>query len=104
MDVGKPEPDGSTTGLRGRLLDFEQLHVENERRARLDTARAAVAIGEIRRADDSALAADLHRLQGFRPARNDAFERECRRLVALARAVEHLSVRQGAVIDRKSVV
>src|SRR6185369_1664096 len=59
-----------SSGTRGRLLhDLEQLDLEYQRRARLDlAAHRAVAIGEVRRADEAALAAHLHELHGLGPA------------------------------------
>ena len=60
--------------------------------------RAAVAVGEVGRADEPALAADLHQLHALGPALDDAVQRKRRRLAALDRAVEHRAVGQRAVV------
>src|SRR5262245_64600278 len=57
----------STSGSSGTdelLHDLEQLDLEHERRARLDLRwRPAVAVGQVRGADDAALATHLHELR-----------------------------------------
>src|SRR5690606_21014833 len=81
-------------------LDLEQLDIEHERRARLNGWRAPIAVGKLRRTDDAALTAGLHRLQGFGPARDDGFEGKGFRTVPLARAIEHRPVgRRPLIVD-----
>ena len=83
-----------------RGLMSSQLDLEAQRRVRRNgAAGAALAIGELGRADELGLAADLHLLHAFGPALDDAAEREHRRRVALVRAVE-----LGAVGERAAVV
>src|SRR5262245_55947056 len=77
------------------LHDFQQLHLEHQRGPRLDArGRAALAIGQGRRAHQPALASDLHHLYALGPAADDAVERKRHRLAALHRAVEHGAVDQ----------
>src|SRR5262249_55822116 len=86
----------STSGSSGigpwppRLLhDLEQLHVEDQRGARLDLGRrSAVAVGDRRGTHQPGLAAHLHELDALRPAWNHLVQLEGGRLVALDRAVE----------------
>src|SRR5207302_552074 len=90
--------------LSGRsLLYVQQLHVELERRVRRDRAReAARAVGEVRRDQQLAAAADLHARDALVPALDHPplAERERERLPAVARAVELLSVEEPArVVD-----
>ena len=67
-------------------------------------AGAALAVGQLGRADELGLAADLHPLHALRPAGDDAVERKRRRLVALVRAVELGAVHQrAAVVDAHRV-
>jgi len=61
--------------------------VPREKRTPVRRSRGAGELG---------LAADLHALHAFGPARDDAAEWELRRLVALVRAVEFAAVREGA--------
>src|SRR5947199_9334821 len=91
---------GKKSAPRSLLLhDLEQLDLEDERRAGLDRGRrAAVAVGDVRGADETALAAHLHELQPLGPALDDAVQREGRRLAALDGAVEHRAVGQRALV------
>src|SRR6478735_10609641 len=57
----------------GRLLDRQQLDVENQCGVgRNDTAGAALSIAELRRNDQRSLAADLHGGHALIPAGDDA--------------------------------
>src|SRR2546422_9406674 len=76
-----------------------QLHLEHQRRARLDARRrAAITVGEVGRADELALAADLHGLHALGPALDHLIEREGDGLAALDRRVEDAAVGQRALI------
>src|SRR6187455_153796 len=56
-------------GRRGRARDdFQQLDLEHERGAPGDGLVTTVTVGEIGRADQARLAADLHPLHTFGPA------------------------------------
>src|SRR4051794_28373304 len=81
------------------LHDIKQFDVENERGEGWNGAafRALGAIGEVRGNVDPPLVADLHLLQGFGPARNDAVDGNLRRLLA-QRAVEALAVQEHTVV------
>src|SRR5207244_4080949 len=59
------DEDGKKSAARSLLLhDVEQLDLEDERRAGLDRGRrAAVAVGDVRRAHEPTLASHLHELQ-----------------------------------------
>src|SRR3989442_5860494 len=91
---------GKKSAARSLLLHgLQQLDLEDERRAGLDRGRrAAVAVGDVRRADEATLSPNLHLLQRFGPAFDDAVQRERRRLSPLDGAVEHRAVDQGALI------
>src|SRR5512144_703771 len=81
------------------LLHGEQLHLEDERRARRDEgARAALAVGDGGRADELRLAADLHLLDALRPAGDDAVQRERGRAAVLLGGVEHGPVDERALV------
>src|SRR5450759_1025946 len=92
-------PQRSSEG--GLLLDREQFDLEDQRRAALDLRGASrVAVGELRRAHETGLAARLHELETLRPARNDAAQRERHGLAAVDGAVEDGSVpERAAVVD-----
>src|SRR5262245_13740810 len=100
----------SRAGLVRHGLDREQLDVEDQRRVRRDdaVARAAAAIGERRRDDETALAADLHARDALFPAPDHApaAKRKRKRLAAVARAVElaPVVVRRGRVVEPARVV
>src|SRR5258708_11794118 len=71
--------------------DAQQLDVEGERRIGPDTTRKTLRpIGERRRHDQPALAADTHAAHALVPSFNDAAgaELKAERLAAVARAVE----------------
>src|SRR6266702_5695556 len=92
--MGAPRRPAS---VRRSLLDLEQLHLEDERRATGDGGRAAlVAVRDRRRADELGLAPDLQLRDALGPALDDLVERELRRLPALHGAVEDLSIGEGA--------
>src|SRR5438552_462403 len=95
-----PAIGGRVDGARGTLLrDLQQLDLEDERGPGLDPGRrAAVAVGEVGRADEPTLPADLHQLEALLPARDDPVQLKRRGLAALDRAVEHRAVGQRAVI------
>src|SRR5579863_5842988 len=80
---------------RASALHVEQFDVEDQGRVRrYDAAGAARAITELRRNDQSALAADFHRGDTFVPARNHLAlsDRKLERIVAIDRGVELLAL------------
>jgi len=77
--------------------DMQALLIEL-RPAGLDDAGRPIAIGDIGRTHDMALAANFHQLQGFSPARNDPVKRHRDRLTALDGTVEHLAVDERALV------
>src|SRR5712692_2142547 len=88
------------TWMCGALLhDLQQLHLEDQRGSRLDArGRATLAVRQVGRAHEPALAPDLHHLDALGPAANHAVERKRHRLAPLVRAVEHGAVRQSALV------
>src|SRR6476646_9328279 len=81
------------------LHNVEQLDFKDKRRAWLNDRRGpTIAIREIRRAYQAALATDFHLLHAFRPTFNDVAEWKGCRLIALDRTVEYRAVDQGAVV------
>src|SRR5262249_17220193 len=108
------EQDGEAGGDRGPALagrgrrrtvtyslrsDLEQLDLEDQRRPGLDLGRGApVAVGELGRAHQPALAAALHELAALGPALDHLVEREGGWLAALDGAVEHGAVGERAVV------
>src|SRR5262249_42586897 len=78
-----------------RLLDVEQLDLEEERRVRRNhAARSARDVTEIRRNQERTLAADLHRRDALVPSLDHAAlpDRERERRSAIERAVELLAL------------
>src|SRR6185503_3361128 len=84
--------------FRALLSEADQLDVEAQRRAGLDDALRLLAVGDLARAHQVGLAAGLHLLDRLGSARDQAIELELRGLSALARAVEHASVAQLALV------
>jgi hypothetical protein len=79
--------------------NVEQLDFKNKRRAWLNHRRGStIAIRQIRRAYQAALATDFHLLHTFRPTFDDVAEWKGCRLIALDRTVEYRAVDQGAVV------
>src|SRR5262245_48491777 len=79
--------------------DLEEFNLEHQRGAWLDSGRGpAVTVGEIRRADQPALAAHLHRADPFAEARDHVVQRKDRRLAPLTRGVEDGAVGERAVV------
>src|SRR4051812_49599196 len=90
-----------------RLQDFEQLHLEHQRRLRRnDAAAALVAVGEGGRDGEAALAADFHALDAFVPAADDVAgaEGEVERVAAVDARVELLSVCHAPDVVHEDVV
>src|SRR5438477_12519070 len=97
----------STSRLISRGVDCEQLHLEDQRRPRRNHAAGApVAVAEMRRDDELALAAHAHRADAFVPAFDDASlaDREHQRLTAIDRRVELLSALQPSRVVHADVV
>src|SRR5262249_25131016 len=87
-------------GVASALLHVEEFHVEYERRVRRNrTAGAARAVSELRRDHERPLAADFHASNALIPALDhlSRAEPELERIVAVAGAVEFLSVLVGLV-------
>src|SRR6266550_4515953 len=96
---------------RNRLIsggvDREQLHLEDQRRARRNhIARAAVAVAEMRRDDELALATDAHRADAFVPAFDDAplADRKHERLAAIHGRIELLPALEPSCVVHADVV
>src|SRR5919198_4494374 len=87
------------------LQDFQELDLEDERRARLDRRRPAlVAVRDVGGAHEPALAAYLHQWQGLAPALDDAPQADRQRLAALHGAVEDRAVDElSLVVDLQLV-
>src|SRR4051812_37108727 len=85
--VGSAAIRSTAIGGRIALGDIEKLEIEYQNRARLDfSARRRIhAVGQIGRNVQAPLAADLHQLQSFCPARDNTAHVERRRLGAMAR-------------------
>src|SRR5436190_24327755 len=97
----------SRSRLISRGVDCEQLHLEDQRRARRHHAAGApVAVAEMRRDDELALAAHAHRADAFVPAFDDASlaDREHQGLAAIDRRVELLSALQPSRVVDADVV
>src|SRR5437773_952920 len=89
----------SRSRLISRGVDCEQLHLEDQRRARRNHAAGApVAVAEMRRDDELALAAHAHRADAFVPAFDDAAapDRKHERLAAVVRRIELLAALEPA--------
>src|SRR3954451_24216744 len=89
---------------QGALADAEQVDDEDQRLVGADrAARAALAVGEVRRDRDPAPAADLHARDPLVPARDDLAlaEAELERVAAVPGGVELLAVlpRHADVVD-----
>lgn len=84
------------------LGNVEQFDFKDQHLIRSDEfSCSALAVGEGGGNEEFVFAADLHQLKSFRPAGNDAVDREGRRLAALNGAVEDGAVGKGArVVDR----
>src|SRR4051812_44492422 len=91
-------PNRAAPIKRAALTDRQQLDVENQRPGGRARAGGLVAVGERARNPEAHLVADDHQLDAFRPALDDAVQREAGRLAAFHRAVEHLSVRGPAAV------
>ena len=90
-----PGTSPGTTTWRRQLFHRKQFHVEHQRRVRRDhAAGTARAVAELRRDDQRALAADLHRGDALVPAGDDTAlaDGEFERLVAIDGAIELLSL------------
>src|SRR4051812_29273793 len=86
--------------------DFQQLHVEHQRRARRDDAAAALlAVGELRRNGELAHAADAHALHALVEALDDVAraEREVERVAPVAAGIELGAVQQLADVVHHDV-
>src|SRR5579885_1722038 len=79
-------------------LHVKQLHLEGQLRVGRDLAHGAVAVGQVRRDDQLALAANLHAGHALVPALDDlaATEPEREGLAAVEAAVELRTVLQRA--------
>src|SRR5438874_3951187 len=96
---------------RSRLIlggvDREQLHLEDQRRPRRnDAARAAVAVAEMRRDHELALATDTHRADAFVPSLDDTSlpDRKHERLAAIHGRVELRSALEPPGVMHTDVV
>src|SRR5690606_16064841 len=79
--------------------DAQQLQIENQYRVRRNQrAWALFAVGQFARDIQFVLLADMHQLQAFDPAWNDAADRQVDRATALDRAVEDGAVYQATFI------
>jgi len=88
-----------------RLLNFEQLNVEDQRRiGRNHTTCTLRAVSQIRRNIELNLSTFFDELDAFGPARNDPVEREGNRLVPLVGAVEFRAIDRGATVIHKNRV
>src|SRR5438552_2988744 len=97
----------SRSRLISRGVDCEQLHLEDQRRARRNHAAGApIAVAEMRRDDELALAAHAHRAHALVPALDDASlaDRKHQRLAAIHRRVELLSALQPSRVVHAHVV
>src|SRR5438477_98719 len=97
----------SRSRVISRGVDCEQLHLEDQRRARRDHAAGApITVAEMRRDDELALSAHAHRADPFVPAFDDASlaDREHQRLTAIDRRVELLSALQPSRVVDADVV
>ena len=78
-----------------------QFHFENERGIGPNfPAGSAFAIGEIRGNEKLVLGSGLHHLQRFRPAFDNAIDREARGLTAFVGTVEFRSIEQRPLVMR----
>jgi hypothetical protein len=89
-----------TDDRAGRLLDGEELHLENERFARPDlTACPTVSVSELRRDEELEPGTDRHEFQGFTPTGNGlSFDLEARGLPTAIGTVELGPVDLGAPV------
>ena len=76
--------------------DIYELQFEDEHRAGRNGADATVPIAQLARHVEPGLASDPHELHAFAPARDDAVQRELRRLPALDGRVELGAIEEAA--------
>ena len=80
------------------LGDPEKLNLEDKNLERRNAVGSRLAVGEIVGKSNTPLGADRHHLQNLDPARDYLGNAEGCGAAAVYRAVEHLAVREGAVI------
>src|SRR6266481_8927398 len=85
----------------GFVLDGEQLHFKNERRAGANArtrVRSAISISEVRGNKELPLRSYRHELQSLGPAFNDSRHRKCLRMATLVGTIELRAVKKSATV------